>query len=185
MSVFGLIALAAVVHDDLTCITVGVFISNGTLSFWPSLFACFLGTYLGDLAWVLSGRYLGQPALRRIPLRWIFKADRMEQATSWFSHYGMPSLFFSRFLPGVRTPIQVASGLLSRDLRGVSLVLGFSGVVYTSLVLQACILAGRNFDVKALYNSYGQLALLSAAALLWIFLWLARLVLPKLLPRAR
>src|SRR5262249_29260574 len=63
--------------EDLTCITTGILIAQGKLSFTEGVLACLTGILSGDILLFLAGRLLGRPALTVLlslvlfrPARW-------------------------------------------------------------------------------------------------------------------
>jgi len=107
-----LIAAATLVSEDLTCIATGLLISRGTVGFVPGTLACLVGIVLGDLLLYAAGRYLGRPAMRRRPLRWILTEDDLARTSAWFEKRGPAVVITTRFIPGTRLPTYVAAGVL-------------------------------------------------------------------------
>lgn len=167
---FLLIVVAAIVNDDLTCVLVGVYVSNGEIPFWPSLLACFAGTLLGDLAWFLSARLFGRIMLDRPPVKWLIPADRLTQARAIFDRYGPLAIIVTRFLPGARTAIQIVVGLLTTNVLSCTLYFFYAAALYTPLLVGGSVLIARAANVKLLYEQFGNLALLAAAAMIWLVL---------------
>src|SRR5262249_27802918 len=54
------IALGTLVSEDLTCVTTGLLVRAGLLSYPSGAAACFLGIYVGDLGLWLTGRIAGR-----------------------------------------------------------------------------------------------------------------------------
>lgn len=107
-----LIAAATLVTEDLTCIATGLLVVRGTVGFIPGTLACLVGIVGGDLLLYAAGRYLGRPALRRRPLRWILTDDDLTRTSEWFSRRGPALVLTTRFVPGTRLPTYVAAGVL-------------------------------------------------------------------------
>lgn len=161
------IAFAAVLQDDLTCICAGVGISCGDLPLWPTLLACFAGTLLGDLAWMLAGRIAGLVAISRWPFSRLLSRPQLEQGRNCYRRYGAAAVFISRFVPGVRTPTQFMAGILTENLLQTVAVFSLAAAVYTPFVVFGALFVGGSFDLQAFYHSYGVLVMIAAAALLW------------------
>ena len=58
------IALATLVSEDLTCITVGLLVANERADLLVGVAGCFLGIFVGDLGLWLFGRWAGRRVLR-------------------------------------------------------------------------------------------------------------------------
>lgn len=168
--VLFLIVLAAMIQDDLTCLTVGSLIATQRLSALPALGACLLGAFLGDLAWYLSARLLGASLLERRPASFFVSPEKLEQARGLFDRLGPWALFVSRFLPLFRTPLQISSGLLLRStLPGCGLLL-IAGVLYVGLVGGGSALLGRTDVAQNLYQRSGNWTLLAVPLAAWLIL---------------
>lgn len=108
----GLLAIATLVSEDLTCIAAGLLVASGRVEFVPATAACFLGILLGDVLLYAAGRAFGRPALERAPLRWMVSKASVERGARWFEQRGVRVVFLSRFLPGLRLPTYVAAGVV-------------------------------------------------------------------------
>ncbi|MCP4092005.1 MAG: hypothetical protein GY747_01040 [Planctomycetes bacterium] len=106
------LAAATLVSEDLSCITAGLMVSQGRLSLLAASVACFLGILIGDMLLYFTGRYLGRPALKRRPLRWLVQVSAVDRASTWFCKRGLAVIFISRFTPGLRLPTYFAAGVL-------------------------------------------------------------------------
>ena len=168
--VLALIVLAAMFQDDLTCLVVGSAVVAGRISLVPAGAACWLGAWLGDIGWFLAARVLGQQLLDRWPLRRMVTVEQLERARGLFDRLGPWTLFASRFLPVVRTPLQVTSGLLLRSAIPGCLLLLAAGGLYVSLVLGTVTAVGNTTVVQDLYDRYGTWTLLAVPLVAWIVL---------------
>ena len=92
-----LIALATLVSEDLTCIGAGLMAAGGAIGLTPAVAASFTGIFVGDILLYLAGRFIGQPALRRPPLKWVIKSDDVARASRWFAAKGAVIVLTSRF----------------------------------------------------------------------------------------
>lgn len=100
------------VSEDLTCVSAGVLVSKGSLSWWLAALACTLGVWVSDSLiyfWGLLGR---RGLLDRAPLRWFVKREQIERGAGMFERHGAKVLILSRFMPGSRVPIYLAAGFL-------------------------------------------------------------------------
>jgi pimeloyl-ACP methyl ester carboxylesterase/membrane protein DedA with SNARE-associated domain len=156
-----LIVASTFVTEDLTSIGVGVMVAEGRVGYLFGAFACFLGIFVGDVLLFLAGRYLGRPALKRAPLKWVLRPEDVEKSSVWFTRKGLGVIAASRFLPGARLPTYFAAGMLNTSLLGFSSYFLIAGAVWTPLlvglsallggeVVKSRLLGGQNVLVKAL-----------------------------------
>lgn len=168
------VAVAAMIHDDATCIAVGVYLAGGSASFGPLSMACLLGTYVGDVGWFVLGRLAGRAALKRSPVnRWV-SDDAVSRARSLLEQYGSYAIIVSRFLPGLRTPIQLAAGGLYTSLPRALLHFLIAACLYTPLMIGVGAYLGDAVAAMGLYQRYGRFGLVATALVVWLLLWLTR-----------
>ncbi|HEX6850257.1 MAG TPA: VTT domain-containing protein [Candidatus Polarisedimenticolaceae bacterium] len=126
------LALFTLASEDLACIAAGVLVARGELGFFPATLACLLGIWVGDVALALAGRGAGRAWLRRR-----IRADAWRRAELWFARRGDAAILVARFVPGMRLPTYVASGLLAESLVRVSLLMLLGAVVWVPLLVGA------------------------------------------------
>jgi pimeloyl-ACP methyl ester carboxylesterase/membrane protein DedA with SNARE-associated domain len=144
-----LIAAATLVSEDLTCIGVGVMVAQGRIGFLFGSFACFLGIFVGDILLFLAGRYLGRPALRRAPLKWLISAAAVERSSAWFARKGAGVIVVSRFLPGTRLPTYFAAGALNTSFWWFTFYFFLACAVWTPLLVGLSALLGGEVIKRA------------------------------------
>ena len=112
-----LIALATLVSEDLTCIGAGLMAAGGAIGLTPAVAASFTGIFVGDILLYLAGRFIGQPALLRPPLKLVIKRDDVARASRWFGAKGGDIVLTSRFLHGSRLPTYLCACMLGAYFR--------------------------------------------------------------------
>jgi membrane protein DedA with SNARE-associated domain len=108
------IALATLVSEDLTCISVGLLVANGRADPLVGVAGCFLGIFVGDLGLWLLGRWAGRRVLRWSWLHRRLPARRLEQLGQVLDENCGKAVVSARFLPGTRVPLYVTAGVLGR-----------------------------------------------------------------------
>ena len=179
----GLIAVATLVSEDLTCISVGLLAGQGRIEFLPGVVACFAGIFVGDLLLFLAGRYLGRPVLRHGPLSWWLTEEQVDAASCWFSTRGPIVIGLSRFLPGARLPTYFAAGTLKTSFWAFAWYFSVAVAIWTPLLVWLSMLLGaRTLDYFEIFRRHSLIAALVLA--LWILL-VVRFVLPLATFRGR
>ncbi len=168
------IVLAAIIQDDLTCLAVGAAIAGGEADPIPSGLACVLGTWLGDMIWFGLAQVLGKRLLAVWPFRLAISEDQLEEISNRYGTLGPKALVISRFLPLVRTPLQVATGLMASRIAPGGIVLMGAGLVYVSALVGAAVSIGQLADVRAIYQRFGEWPLVAIPVALWIVFGLVR-----------
>src|SRR5581483_1632098 len=112
VTLFGLFAIAGstLISEDLTIVAVGLAIHDRALPLLPSLLACAIGIYVGDIGLWAAGRFGGRRVLawrflKRTPL------NSMQHLGAWIDRHPAVAILSSRFMPGTRLPMYVAAGI--------------------------------------------------------------------------
>ena len=113
-AVFGVLVICGMglpLPEDITLLTAGVISQLGDKNVHIMLVVAYLGVLCGDWVMYLIGWKFG-PHLRQS--RWFSKLltpERMIQTETLFHRYGSRVIFVARFLPGLRAPIYVMTGI--------------------------------------------------------------------------
>lgn len=105
---YGLPALfagAALEGETVTMIG-GAAVHRGLLDFWPAVAAAALGSFVGDQAWFLAGRYLRDNA----HVRKLTGSAGFQHARAIFDRHPAAFVFGFRFIYGMRTISPIAIG---------------------------------------------------------------------------
>lgn len=105
MMLFGLLAVGIVgipVPDEILMTFVGYWTSSGVFSYGMTLMVSFAGAMSGMIVSYMLGKRVGKPFLWRYG-KWIkLTPARLEKAEGWFHKYGLWTVTFGYFVPGVR-----------------------------------------------------------------------------------
>src|SRR5690606_34325127 len=130
------------ISEDLTCIGAGLLVAQGRIELFPAVAACFAGIFFGDMLLYIAGRYVGRPALRYPPLRWMVTEPRLRAASAWFQRKGLRAVFLTRLLPGLRLPIYFSAGLLHTRFLTFTLYFFIAAALWTPLLVGAAAFIG-------------------------------------------
>lgn len=128
---FWWIAAATLASEDLACLSAGVLVARGDISFAEGVAACALGIFAGDLGLYGAGRSSGV-LLRRFRV----SDAKMAQARRWLESRGRAAVFLSRFTPGLRVPTYLAAGLLRLPFAT------FAGTLFAAVALWSVLIVG-------------------------------------------
>lgn len=119
--------------EEVPIVAAGVLAANGKMIWYWALVACIGGAMAGDNAMYFLGRRFGRGLLKDHPW-WVgfMTPQREERVEQMIRKKGSLVLFGARFLPGLRMPIYVASGILKMpyarfflaDTIGATIVVG-------------------------------------------------------------
>jgi membrane protein DedA with SNARE-associated domain len=94
--------------------------SQGQLALWGVILAGTAGSVLGALPLYYLGKWIGVERLKRWSAshgHWLMTSERdIEKAEGWFEHHGSKTVFFCRFIPGVRSLISIPAGFAEMNM---------------------------------------------------------------------
>jgi membrane protein DedA with SNARE-associated domain len=157
------------VPSEVTMIYAGYLVSQGDMNFVAAVLVGAVANLVGSwIAWAV-GAY-GIDA-------WLYRTERnrrhAEQAHRWFERHGTPVVFFSRFVPVVRTFISLPAGVARMPLGRFSLLTILGCLPWSLLLVSIGDAAGANWDTW--HRRLGDLNyVVVAAALAAAAVWLLR-----------
>ncbi len=167
-TLFLLIAAATWVSEDLATISAGLLVGDERIGFLWAVAAAVVGIVSGDLTIYAAGRWMGDRALARAPLRWILPPDRVKRAQSLFERQGQWLIFASRFTPGTRVATYFAAGLVQTGALRIGLYMLLAVVLWVpAVVALAAWIGDPVFDLMRRFESGGWLLALLALIVVW------------------
>ena len=165
----AILFLATFASEDLACISAGVLVAQGRLTYLMAVLACFLGIFAGDVLAFLVGRMAGPHTLNSKWLsRWI-TPDKISDARRWLEKRGASAVFISRFTPGLRVATYFSAGLLKMRWLKFVLSLVAATVIWVPLIVSATELVGDQVLQHLLHNfANGMLAIVLSFLLLFM-----------------
>src|SRR3954468_6410974 len=99
--------------EEVPIVAAGVLAANGQLIWQLALASCIFGAIAGDSAMYFLGRHFGRNLIKDHAW-WVgFMTPQREQRMEhMIKRHGIKMLFGARFLPGLRMPVYIASGIL-------------------------------------------------------------------------
>ena len=104
------------IPEDITLVSGGVIagLYPENVNSHLMLLVSMIGVLVGDSCMYWLGRIYGTRILRFRPMRKIVTLKRLKMVRDKFAQYGNRVLFVARFLPGLRAPIYMVSGITRR-----------------------------------------------------------------------
>jgi membrane protein DedA with SNARE-associated domain len=138
-------------------ILAGALAAAGDLSFTLLVILASIGCVIGDMVWYFFGRYKGRRVLKTLCSLSLSPDSCVRKTENSFAKYGMNSLIFAKFVPGLNTIAPPMAGLVNssflsfiwRDLTGTLLyVLAFliPGFFFEKMV----------FDITSIFEEIGK-----------------------------
>lgn len=131
--------------DTITAI--GAFlVAIEKVSFIGVLISTTIGSTSGFMTLFLLSKYLGRDFFLRKNYKF-FPKDAILKAEQRFKIHGYTIVLLNRFLPGIRSVISIASGLLKLNTTYVILLSAISAIIWNLIWIYMGYLMGRNFDI--------------------------------------
>lgn len=164
-ALYGLLAAGIVglpVPDEILMTFVGYLTSIGWFRFDCALFVSFCGAMSGMLVSYMLGRKVGKPFLWRYG-KWIkLTPARLAKAESWFRKYGLWTVGFGYFVPGVRHFTCYLAGLSGVNMWRYLLYAGTGALVWCTTFITLGHFIGESIDtVMPLVHQYVGIAVLA------------------------
>ena len=135
--------------EDITLIAAGILAAVGSISLWGAMIAGFFGVMLGDAFLYTVGRIYGRRAFTLPIIRTIMTPKRIAKAERKMLRNSHFICFTARFLPGLRSPIFLMSGIMGvRPIVFYGLD-GFAALISVPVWVYVGYWVGENLD-KAL-----------------------------------
>jgi membrane protein DedA with SNARE-associated domain len=132
----------------------GFLAEQGRLSLVLVLVASTAGSLLGALTFYALGARLGLERsirlLARVPL---VDREDLEAASGWFERHGRGSVFFGRFVPGVRSLISLPAGAQRMPLTSFTACTAAGSLLWNALLVGAGYALASQWDAVGTYAS--------------------------------
>ncbi|HUO01581.1 MAG TPA: VTT domain-containing protein [Rhizomicrobium sp.] len=123
------------VSEDAAMLGGAALTATGLMS-TPLVFAaCFLGIWLGDMGLYALARYFGRPLLGRPWVKRRIDEEQLARSEAWLKKRGPWVLLVVRFVPGLRLPTYLLSGMLAMPFLYFAAATGVIGLVWVGLLL--------------------------------------------------
>ena len=150
-----------------TIVAFGAFLAaHGAASLAGAFVATWSGNVAGALFMLWVGRRFGTDRLnRRFPALGAGDSAAEARLEGWYARYGVPALFVSRFIPGVRALVPPLAGAMHIAVLPVVLAIALaSGLWYGAIAWLAYHVGARWDDLAAYIGSLGRWSSVIAVA---------------------
>ena len=162
------------IPEDITLVSGGVIagLYPESVNSHLMLLVSMIGVLAGDSTMYWLGRIYGIKILRFRPMRKIVTLQRLRMVRKKFSQYGNRVLFVARFLPGLRAPIYMVSGITRRVSYTRFVLIDFcAAIISVPIWVYLGELGAKNLDWLHAQIQKGQMVIYVLIALLALFLF--------------
>lgn len=152
-----------------TFVLLGAFLAaSGRADAWTVFLVTWLANTGAALLVYWTGYRFGRPFFQVGLGRYVLNPAQLRRLGEFYQRWGLPAIFFARFLPGLRAMVPVFAGVTHQRFRTVAFpVLVASGIWYGALVWAGAT-AGRNLPTILEVLGGANRALLVFAAVLFV-----------------
>lgn len=160
------------IPEDITLVSGGVISGLGYANPHTMLVVSMFGVLIGDSTMYWLGRIYGTKILRFRPIRKMLTLKRLKSVREKFDKYGNRVLFSARFLPGLRAPIYMISGITRRVSFTRFILIDFlAAIISVPIWVYLGYFGASNLDWLHEQIKRGQTVIYVFVALLAIFLF--------------
>ncbi len=141
-------------------------------SFWLAVIAGTVGNTVGSLIAYFIGAYGGRPFLERYGRFFLIRHHEIELADRFFERWGVPTVFFSRMLPIVRTFISFPAGVARMPLGTFILFSTLGALPWSIALVYAGTVLGANWvEIREILQPFDLLIAVFVLAGATLFIW--------------
>lgn len=147
----------------------GALVAAGRFDFWLVVAAGAVGNLIGSVGNYYLGAKGGRPLIERYGKYFLIHHKDLETADRWFARYGLPTVFFTRMLPVVRTFISFPAGVARVPL-GKFILYTFAGsFLWSALLTFVGFKLGENWEqIRDYFHQFDLvIGLLLLAGIIW------------------
>ena len=111
----------------------------------PTIVAVVIGNVGGALAMFALGRRFGAAWIRRHLSR-VMGESAEQRVQHWYNQYGLPALFLSRFVPGVRAVVPPLAGAMRVPAAGAIAAISVASTIWYSTLALIAYRLGAEWD---------------------------------------
>ena len=171
-TLYIILALVAATENFLPPIPADVIVAFGSFlaaradrSPAPTIIAVVVGNVGGALVMLALGRRYGSAWIRR-HLNRVMGESAEQRVQHWYTRYGLPALFLSRFLPGVRAVVPPLAGAIRVPVGGAIAAIAIASTIwYASLALIAYRLGSEWDRIMEAMKQFQMVAAIVAGAI--------------------
>ena len=126
----------------------GFAVSQGDLNFAAAIVWSTIGSVVGAYILFWVGAAVGAQRLRAIAdWMWLVEPDDVDKALAFFDKHGTASVFFGRFIPGIRSLISIPAGLDRMNLVKFGAWTAFGSLIWNSVLITLGYYLGESYTV--------------------------------------
>ena len=104
------------IPEDPVLVAAGYVAFDGYTNLYLTIPVAIFGALIGDLTVYFIGRHFGEGFIKLKYIRPVFSKKRLVRIRDYFKKHGAKTIFFARFIVGLRNPVYLVAGTLKIKL---------------------------------------------------------------------
>jgi len=147
----------------------GFLVALGKMNLWLVIIFSTLGSLAGSLIGYWIGRKYSKSFIKKFGKYLLIEVEHLKKAEKWFKKYGNKTIFFSRFIPGVRHVISVPAGTAKMSLKKFSILTLIGAGIWNSFLLWLGYVLEKNWQIVYSYTKIIDMLVIAIIFLLIIY----------------
>ncbi len=164
------------IPEDITLIAAGILTYYGVCDVWVMIGVCLLGVLVGDSFMFWLGHHYGRKLIKRWPFRVFIDETKIDGIRNKLQNHGGKLLFSARFMPGLRSTVFFASGMLHFPYRKLLIYDGAAALISVPAIVYSVFYFGDFLEhvIKLIKKVEGGIAGVIAALIIFFIVkyWL-------------
>ncbi len=160
--------------EDILLIMLGYLVFNGYGTIYKALFLGYAGIMIGDSIIFLLGKRYGVQILKNRFFSKIFTKERLKRAKRFIMDHGKKTIFFARFLPGLRSAVFFSCGTLKAKFRTFFLIDSLAALLSAPIFVFLGYFFGDKIEVLIEYVKRVDRVVIITLILIFLFVFLAK-----------
>jgi len=158
------------VPEDIILLTTGYFVYTGDIHLLPALVITYSAVLGGDTIIYMIGKIWGLNILKKKFFRRIFSEKKIEIVRHHFNLYGNKTIFFARFVVGIRSVTFWSAGVVGFPYWKFILYDGLAAIISVPVIVYLGYFFGENIEYLAKNMRKAEFALSIVGGLAILFL---------------
>lgn len=163
--------------EDVILVTGGILASHDVTDFWTTVAVTLGGVLVGDGIIYFIGRKAGPHIRETRFFRFVLSEKRDERIKYWFNRYHDKVIFFARFMPGLRMPLFLTSGIYRVPAWKFFALDGLAALISVPLWVWVGYVFGENLEIlerKIRKLQFGIYGVLAGVVVLLVVIWVIK-----------
>jgi membrane protein DedA with SNARE-associated domain len=147
----------------------GFLVALEQMNLWAAIIFATLGSLAGSLFGYWLGHRFSGRLVRKFGKYFLLNKEHLAKAQKYFKSHGNKTIFFSRFIPGIRHVISVPAGAGKMNLKKFSVLTVLGAGIWNTFLLYLGYILQKNWQTVYRYSGYVDMIVIAIIALLLVY----------------